>query len=367
MVEILDTTLREGEQTPNVSFQTSQKIEIAKLLDEFGVDFIEAGHPVISDKIMSDCKKIVQLGLKAKIIVHARASEKDIDAAVESGAQWIGIFLGINPVSLKYKYNISKEEALKKICNAVSYAKSKNLSIRFTIEDATRTDIKDIIEAGLIAQKAGADRLSIADTVGIATPIKIFDLIKTIRKSIEIPIHVHCHNDFGLAAANSFSAYEAGASTIDCTVNGLGERAGIAALEKITAGLKILYNENKSWNLRLLPEISKKVADYSGIPVSPKMPIIGETVFSHKAGLHGAAIIKNPDTYEPFSPELIGKKREIIIGSMSGKNIIEEKLKKLRIKADDKKIEKIIQKLKVLDKDLKNDKEFISLLKELDC
>lgn len=365
MIEILDTTLREGEQTPNVFFKTYQKIEIAKLLDSFGVDFIEVGHPIVSDKIMLDCKKIAQLNLKARILAHARASEKDIDAVIESGASWIGIFLGVNHISLKYKYNISKSEAFKKIHDVVSYAKNKNLKIRFTIEDATRTDIKDIIQAGLIAQKAGADRLSLADTVGIATPTKIFNLVKSVKKSIKTPLHIHCHNDFGLAVANSFAAYEAGISTIDCTVNGLGERVGIAALEKITMGLRILYDVKRNWDFSLLSEISKKVVKYSGIPISPKMPITGKTIFTHKAGLHEAAVLRNPISYEPFAPELVGRKREIIIGPMSGKSVIRGKLKELRIKADDKKIEKIIKKLKVFDKDIRDNKKFISLIRNL--
>lgn len=365
MIEILDTTLREGEQTPNVFFKTYQKIEIAKLLDSFGVDFIEIGHPIVSDKIMLDCKKIAQLNLKARILAHARASEKDIDAVIESGASWIGIFLGVNHISLKYKYNISKSEAFKKIRDVVSYAKNKNLKIRFTIEDATRTDIKDIIQAGLIAQKAGADRLSLADTVGIATPTKIFNLVKSVKKSIKIPLHIHCHNDFGLAVANSFAAHEAGVQVIDCTVNGLGERVGIAALEKVATGLKILYGVKKDWNLALLSKISKKVVKYSGIPISPKMPIVGETVFTHKAGLHEAAMLKNTTSYEPFSPELVGRKRKIIVGPMSGKSVIKEKLKELKMETDDKKIEKIIKKLKALDKDIKDNQEFIYLIRNL--
>lgn len=365
MIEILDTTLREGEQTPNVFFTTSQKIEIAKLLDKFGVDFIEIGHPIVSDKIMNDCKDIVRLNLKAKILAHARANKKDIDAVVESGSPWVGIFLGINSISLRYKYNISKNEAFKKIHNTVNYAKNKNLKIRFTIEDATRTNLKDIIQAGLIAQKAGADRLSLADTVGIATPTKIFNLVKEVKKSIKIPVHIHCHNDFGLAVANSFAAYEAGASCIDCTVNGLGERVGIAALEKVSTGLKVLYGVKKNWNFLLLSEISQKVVKYSGIPISLKMPIVGKTIFTHKAGLHEAAIIKNPISYEPFSPELIGRKRELIIGSMSGKSVIREKLKELMIKSDDKKIEKIIKKLKTVSRDIKDNQEFINLIRNL--
>lgn len=361
-IEILDTTLREGGQTPNVFFSISQKIKIVKLLDRFGVDFIETGHPGISSRVMADCKKIARLGLKAKVIAHARICKKDIDAVIKSGSPWVGLFFGINPMSLKYKYNISKEEALKKIGFAVRYAKSKGLRVRFTIEDATRTDIKDIIRAGLVAQNAGADRLSLADTVGVATPVKIFHLVRSVKKFIKIPLHIHCHNDFGLALANSLSAYEAGISTIDCTVNGLGERVGITALEKIAVGLRVLYGVKKNWNLPLLSEISEKVTQYSGIPISPKMPIVGKTIFTHKAGLHGAAVLKNPTSYEPFSPGLIGRTREIVIGPMSGKTVVKRKLKELKIRASRKKIEEITQQLKGLKRDLKNNKEFISLI-----
>jgi len=310
VVEILDSTLREGEQTPGVKFTLEQKLDIALMLDEFGVDFIEAGHPAVSKDVMKAVKEIVGQNLNARILAHSRAKREDIDAVVESGAEWIGIFLGVNECSLKHKLHCSREDAFEMVADSVEYAKSNGLKVRYTPEDATRTRLEDLIGVGSIAIDAGADRISIADTVGVMTSSRMYRLISCLKKKLKTGLNVHCHNDFGMAVANSLAAYEAGVKLIDVTVNGLGERTGIAPLHKVCVALHHLYGDD-GWNLEMLPGISHKVAEYSKIPIHPRMPLLGEHAFTHTADLHVKAVLGNPECYEPISPKEIGLSRTI--------------------------------------------------------
>ena len=344
-IEILDTTLREGEQTNNVSFSTKQKIEIAKLLDKVGVDFIEVGHPAISRKIARDIKKICQLKLKAEIIGHARATREDIDKVLECGCSWVGIFMGINDLSVRHKYHMSKKEAQARFLDALKYAKQKGLKIRCSIEDGSRTKINDWINFAKKAERIGVDRISVIDTVGSMTPSKMHKLVKEIKKHIKTDLNVHCHNDFGMAVANSLAAYEAGIKCIDVTVNGLGERAGIASLSTICAALTVLYKINK-WNLKLIPQISKLVEKYSKMDIPFRQPIVGKNVFTHKGGLHSVAVLENPKVYELIYPEIMGRKREIIVGKFTSKKVLRNYLEKNNKDICEKEVNKIFNQLK---------------------
>lgn len=309
MVEILDSTLREGEQTPGVRFTPDQKLDIALMLDELGVEYIEAGHPIISGEIKKSVKNIAEQGLKAKVVGHARAIKEDVDAVIDSNAQWVGIFLGVNEISLKHKTHCSKKEAFTMVADSVEYAKKHGLKVRYTPEDATRTNLQDLLAVGRVAVDAGADRISIADTVGAATPAMIRELTERL-KILKTPLHVHCHNDFGLALANSLAAYEAGAQVIDVTVNGLGERCGITPLHKLCMALHHFYGEEHR-KLTMLPGLSQKVAEYSKIPVNPRTPLVGGHAFTHKADLHVKAVLENPECYEPIQPGILGLKRTV--------------------------------------------------------
>ena len=345
MIEILDTTLREGEQTTNVSFTTEQKIEIVKFLDEFRVDFIEVGHPAISEKIADDIKKICKLKLKTKIVGHARATREDIDKVVECGCDWIGIFMGINDLSLKYKYHLKKQEAQEKFLYALKYAKQKGLKVRCSIEDGSRTKIKDWILFAKEAEKTGVDRFSVIDTVGSMTPRKIYDFVSTVKKQIKTDLNVHCHNDFGMAVANSLTAHEAGVKCIDVTINGLGERAGIAPLSTISTALNIIYGVEK-WDLKLLAKMSYLVEQYSKIKIPLRQPIIGKNVFTHKGGLHSTAVMENPEAYEIIHPEVIGSERKIILGELTSKKVLEEYLRKINKNISNEEIDQIFKGIK---------------------
>ena len=256
-IQILDSTLREGEQTPGVSFTSEQKVAIAKRLDAFGVDFIELGHPAVSPDVYEAVEVLNDLDLNAIKMAHGRAVKSDINDAVAIGVPWMGIFFGTSPLSLKHKFNVIKSEALKRIESTVKYGKDKELKLRFTAEDASRTDLDFLVEVGQLVQKSGADRFSLADTVGCLTPTKTKKLVGRIVSEIDLPIHVHCHNDFGMATANALSAMEAGAQCVDVTVNGLGERCGLPPLSEVTTALAELYKVNGNWDLGLLPELSK--------------------------------------------------------------------------------------------------------------
>ncbi len=345
MAEILDTTLREGEQTPNVAFSLKQKIKIIQALDSFGVDFIEVGHPAVSERIFNDIKEFTKLKTQANIVGHSRAKKEDIDKVVESGCTWIGIFMGVNELSLKHKYHITKEAAFTKFITSLEYAKRCGLKVRCSIEDGSRTNFDDWMLIAKEAERVGVERISFVDTVGTMTPVKIYNQIKRIKQEIKTDLHVHCHNDFGLAVANSLSAYEAGVRCIDVTINGLGERAGLASLSTITAALAMLYQVEK-WDLKKLKSISSVVEQYSNKKIPLRQPIIGEDVFTHKGGLHAIAVLENPDVYEILHPEAVGSQRKIVIGSYTSKKVLVEYLKTLNPVITDKEIDNMYKKVK---------------------
>lgn len=345
-MEILDSTLREGEQTPRVNFSVDEKIEIANLLDEFGVDIIEIGHPTVSDDVREACEAITSEYLDSDTLGHARAKKSDIDDVLDVDADWIGIFLGTSQISQKHNTHLGREETLETIANSVEYAKDHGLKVRFTPEDATRTEWDYLSEVLTVAEDAGADRVSIADTVGTMRPQNMYELTDKVVNHVDIPVHVHCHNDYGMAVANALSAYDAGAYLIDVTVNGLGERTGITPLAPLTVALTRLYNVDKDWNLKALPKISRKVEKYSGLYNSEQAPIVGDYAFSHKAGVHTKAVIEDPETYEAIPPEIVNQQRNIIIDKYTGKTAVKNRLEKMGIELEEKQLNKIVHKVK---------------------
>jgi 2-isopropylmalate synthase len=334
-VELLDTTLREGEQTPNVSFTAEQKLEIARKLDEFGIDFIEAGHPVVSSDIHKAVKAICNEGLNANILAHSRCVRSDIDQIAECGADWIGLFFCVANQSLEERFRVDKEKAQQIVVDSIEHAKSQGLKVRYTPEDTVRTDIRTVTEIAKAAVEAGADRISVADTTGAMTPSMMYRFVSMLKLALpDNKINVHCHNDLGLAVANSLSAVEAGASLVDVTVNGLGERTGITSLAEVTTALRFLYNVKNEWKLTMLPELSEIVEKYSGIAKADQAPITGKYAFTHNAGLHVSAMIKNPSHYENIRAELVGREREFALTKFSGKHTVEHHRKNGTITED---------------------------------
>jgi len=341
MVKILDTTLREGEQTPGVYFDSHIKRAIAEKLDLLGVDIIEAGHPAVSIDIKNVVTQISSLETKAKIGAHARSIKSDVDLALNCGVQFLGIFYCVSDERLAHK-DLNITQAVFNIANTISYAKDKNpnLIIRYTPEDTVRSRWENVIMASAEAVRAGADIISIADTTGYMIPgtaRNLYDFIHRFRDELDkqdlFPqIAVHCHNDRGLALANAVDGYRAGADIIDVSVLGLGERAGVVDMASLLAVLHSDFYDHSHWKLELLPEVYSMVSHYSGIPVPANFPIVGENAFTHCAGIHTQAALKNPVHYQSLSPEIFGRQTEIALDHMSGRSTIIYSLAKIGIK-----------------------------------
>src|SRR5918995_2565682 len=345
-VRIFDTTLRDGEQTPGVSITPEQKLNVAIKLADLGVDTIEAGFPVVSDGEKEGIKNIVKQKLDTEVCVLARTVKADIDSALDCGVNYVHTFIATSDIHMQYKLKMSREQVMEKALWAVEYAKSHGLKVEFSAEDATRSDRKFLIDVFKAVTDSGVDRIDIPDTVGYSTPEYISSLVQELRSKMNTPISVHCHNDFGLAVANSIASINAGASCAHVTINGLGERAGNASLEEFVMALQCLYSKRHSIKVNLLYEISKFVSNTMGVIVQPNKAIIGENAFGHESGIHTHGIINNPLTYEPISPELVGRKRWLQAGKHAGTHGIRAMLEEFGVKPDDDQLKQILEKQK---------------------
>ncbi|MGA2875664.1 MAG: 2-isopropylmalate synthase [Nitrososphaerales archaeon] len=318
-IKVLDSTLREGEQSVGVSFTKRQRLQIAWMLDYFGVDFIEIS-PIISDTHRESLIEMKKAGFAAQIISHGRALLEDIDISRACDVEWIAMYHSVSDVHLRHKLHITREEALERSIKAIEYAKSYGLKLRFTLEDASRANPDYLKQFLAEVTKAGADRISIPDTVGGMLPSGMKRLVELARSVTSLPLDVHCHNDLGLALANSLAGVEAGAEQIHVTINGLGERVGIASLAETTMTLRALYGIKRQFRYEMLSELSNLISNYTNTFVSPNQPLVGKNAYTHKAGTHLAAIIQNPQAYELIPPKLVGNSRRVVFGELSGKN-----------------------------------------------
>ena len=348
-VRIFDTTLRDGEQTPGVSLSPEKKLNIAKKLDALGIDAIETGFPIISDGERNAVKMITSENLQSELCGLARTNKKDIDAAVDCGLNYIHTFIATSDIHLEYKLKMTREQALEKAIDAVEYGKSRGLQVEFSAEDATRTDREFLKSVFTQVAKAGADRIDIPDTVGYSTPQYIAEITKDAIDATQLPVSVHCHNDFGLAVANAISGIQAGAECAHVTINGIGERAGNASLEELVMALNSLQFEQK-WetNIKkeLLYETSRYVSKIVGITVQPNKAIVGENAFGHESGIHTHGVLNNPLTYEPISPEIVGRTRWLQVGKHAGIHGMNAMLKEYGIVPNEEQTKKILDKVK---------------------
>src|SRR5579875_432254 len=318
-VSILDSTLREGEQSVGISFSKRQRLQIAWMLDYFGVDFIEIS-PVISEAHRESLREMQRAGFAAKIVSHGRALPEDVDVGRACDVEWVAMYHSVSDIHLRSKLHITREMALERSIKAIEYAKSHGLKLRFTVEDASRANPEYLSQFISDATRAGADRIGIPDTVGVMLPRGMIRLIELARQATDRPIDVHCHNDLGLALANSLAAVEAGADQIHCTIDGLGERVGIASLAEVTMALRLLYGAKRNFRYEMLGELSALIANYSNTSVPATRPLVGRNAYTHKAGTHLAAIIRNPEAYELIPPSEVGNSRRVVFGELSGKN-----------------------------------------------
>ena len=317
-IRILDSTLREGEQHPGVSFTNKQRIQIAWMLDYFGVDQIEIS-PIISNDHADATKTIIKQGLSADIVAHGRALKEDIDVSLKCDASWVAAYLGISDIHLKDKLRISRDEALNRAVKTVEYAKAHGLKIRFTVEDGCRADPQFLIKVCKAIEEAGVDRISLPDTVGVLRPIGMSNFVKKVRSEVNVPLDAHVHNDIGFALANAFAACDAGADQIHTTIDGIGERTGIPSLAETAVALTYLYKSPNDFRLDMLVDLSRLIEQYTTIRPYDSKPIVGESAYKHKAGTHLAAILKNPAAYEPIPPRTVGQTRKAVFGELAGK------------------------------------------------
>jgi len=347
-IRIFDTTLRDGDQTPGVSFTPDQKLLVARQLDKLGVDTIEAGTPVSSDGERKAVTAISKAGLKAEVCALARPIKEDVDAALACGVDCAHIFISTSDLHLKYVLKMTRGQVLRQAVKFIEYAKDHGIVVEFSAMDATRTDLgylKEICEA---AVDAGADRVNIPDTVGAINPRGMYYLIRQLKPHVKVPISVHCHDDIGLAVANSLAAVEAGAEQVQVAVNGLGERAGNASLEEVVMALKALYGAKLRIQTKLLTETSELVERLTGVAVPPNKAIVGDNAFAHVSGIHAHGVIKFPGTYEPISPDLVGRHRRLSLGKLTGKHSVEKQLRSIGVKASKGQLLEITRKVKDL-------------------
>ncbi|MGA7009313.1 MAG: 2-isopropylmalate synthase [Nitrososphaeraceae archaeon] len=349
-IRILDSTLREGEQHPGVAFTIKQRIQIAWMLDSFGVDQIEIS-PVVSHDHFEATKTIIKQDLRADILAHVRAIKSDVDVAIDTGATWIATYMGISDIHLSAKLRISREEAKIRALEVADYIKSHGLKSRFTMEDASRTDPNFLIEMCKEMNSRGIERISIPDTVGIMRPHGMYNLVRMVCENIDLSrssIDVHCHNDVGLALANALAGCEAGADQIHTTIDGLGERTGIPSLAETAVALTLIYKVPNNFRLHLLRDLSRTISEYTDIPTPESKPIVGDSAYKHKAGTHLAAILRNPSAYEILEPKIVGNRRKIVFGELAGKNGAAYLLSLLGLETSKAEAEKMAKGLKEL-------------------
>ncbi|MBG0763478.1 MAG: homocitrate synthase [Tissierellales bacterium] len=366
-VKIVDTTLRDGEQTAGVVFAKEEKIYIARLLNAVGVEQIEAGIPVMGGDEKEVIKKIVDCRLDSSIMGWNRAVINDVKASIDCGVDSVAISISTSDIQINHKLKSSREKVLKDMVKTVEFAKKKGLYVSVNAEDSSRTEKEFMIKFAKNAKMAGADRLRFCDTVGIMNPVDTFNMIKFIKNNVNIDIEMHTHNDLGMATANAISGVIAGANYVGVTVNGIGERAGNARLEEVIMSLNTTLNMKNNYDIGKLKPICEYVSRASGRIISPWKTIVGDNIFSHESGIHVDGALKNPLTYEIFNPEEIGLERKIVIGKHSGAASIISKLKKYNINIDKFLAAQLLEKVRYTSVSLKRalaDVELISIYEE---
>ncbi|MCM1986855.1 2-isopropylmalate synthase [Methanococcoides seepicolus] len=347
-IRFLDTTLRDGEQTPGVALKTEEKVWIARKLDELGVDIIEAGSAITSEGEREAIRAVSAEGLDAEICSYCRIMQQDVDFALECDVDSIHLVAPVSDLHISVKLKKDRAALKEMALNAVEYAKDHGLIVELSGEDASRADLdflKDLYKAGV---EVGADRVCFCDTVGLLVPERTTEIFKELSSSIDVPVAVHCHNDFGLAVSNTVAALNAGAREAHMTVNGIGERAGNAALEEVVMVLEWLYKRDTCIKTNELYKVSRLVSRLTGLAVAPNKSLVGGNAFTHEAGIHVHGLLADTSTYEPITPESIGRERQIVLGKHAGKSSVTLALKEQGLDVDDSQLNEIVSRVKEL-------------------
>lgn len=367
-IKIVDTTLRDGEQTAGVVFANREKVRIARLLDEIGVHQIEAGIPVMGGDEKQAIREIVGLGLRASIMGWNRAVISDIEKSIDCGVDSVAISISTSDIHIEHKLQTTRDWVLENMIKAVEFAKKEGMYISVNAEDASRSDMDFLVSFATEAKKAGADRFRYCDTIGILDPFTTFDNIRTLRDRVGIDIEMHTHNDFGMATANALAGLKAGATHVGVTVIGLGERAGNAALEEVVMALKHIDGVDLGFKTEMFRGLAEYVSLASGRELPAWKAIVGSNMFAHESGIHADGAIKNPKTYEVFTPEEVGLERQIVIGKHSGSKSLKVKFAEYGIHLDDEEANQLLPKIRATAVDLKRslfDKELVYIYEDV--
>lgn len=341
-----DVTLRDGEQTPGIVLGKSEKVEIAKKLDELGVHRIEAGMPVVSQEDFAAVKEIAHLGLKSEVIAFSRLVKEDIDTALKTDVKGIICEGPVGIPKLK-QFTWTQEQVIERTVEAIGYAKQHGLWTAFFGVDATRAEpafLRSLLET--LSEQAHPDAFVVADTFGCTTPEGFGGLIRNLRETVKEPLEVHTHNDFGLAVSDAVSGLQNGASVVHVSVNGIGERCGNASLEEVAMTLKYLYGQPVDFEFSKLVELSALVKRHTGFPLAPNKPVVGDRVFTREAGISIAGWMKYNLGSEAYLPEITGNRHDVFLGKKSGAHSIEWKLKELGMEANEKQVDQILAEVK---------------------
>ncbi|MDJ0508763.1 MAG: homocitrate synthase [Crocosphaera sp.] len=321
-VHINDTTLRDGEQAAGIVFSAEEKCALASMMDAIGIPELEVGVPAMGGSEAQAITTIVRKGLKTALLGWNRAVRSDIEASIACGLTRVHISVPVSEIQIKAKFKGKTNLVWERLRDSLNFALDHGLFVSVGAEDASRADESFLLEVAQFAESLGASRFRFCDTVGILDPLTTGEKVGKLVKSLTIPIEMHTHNDFGLATANALAGLQAGAVSVNTTVNGLGERAGNAALEEMIMALKRLYKVDLAVDTSRLRALSQLVIKASGVALPPWKAIVGDNIFAHESGIHAHGVLKNPQTYEPFSPDEVGWKRRLVVGKHSGRHLL---------------------------------------------
>lgn len=346
-VRFLDTTLRDGEQTPGVTLNLEEKVAIARGLDALGVQVIEAGSAMTSEGERQSIKAVASSSLSAEICSYVRALTADVDTALNCDVDSVHLVVSVSDLHIERKLRSDRESVIRRAVEVTEYAKDHGLIVELSGEDASRADLDYLTRLYTAGLKAGADRLAFCDTVGVLVPERTAEIFSRLSR-LGAPISVHCHNDFGMATANTVAALRAGAAQAHVTVNGIGERAGNASLEEVVMALSSLYRIDTGIKCQDIYQLSRMVSRMTGLPLSPNKAIVGENAFTHEAGIHVHGLLADTSTYEPMHPETVGRKRRIVLGKHAGKASVELALKEFGLQVREDQLAQIVSRVKEL-------------------
>ncbi|MGF1480522.1 MAG: homocitrate synthase [Cyanophyceae cyanobacterium] len=352
-IQINDTTLRDGEQAAGVAFTVAEKVVFATLMDTIGVQELEVGIPAMGSTEATAITEMTRLGLRTLLTGWNRAVRSDIDASLACGLQRVHISVPVSEIQIAVKFEGNCQLVFDRLQSTISYARDRGLYVSVGGEDSSRADAQFLLDVALAAQEWGASRFRFCDTVGILDPLTTYDKVKQLVSRLVIPVEMHTHNDLGMATANALAGVRAGATSVNTTVNGLGERAGNAALEEVVMALKRIYGLNIGVDTRRFKEISEFVVNASGCDVPPWKAIVGKNAFAHESGIHGHGVLQNPATYEPFTPEEVGRERSLVIGKHTGKHLVTNLLQQYGITLSTEETRSLVDAVRDLSVELK--------------